>query len=325
MELKERHQRPERDIVICECFARDGLQHEALFVETDQKIDVLNTIAEAGFERIEVSSYSHPKHVPAFADCSAVVHGIQPHQDTWFKVTCPNQRAVERALADKPAGGKANELSLLASVSESHSQRNLRSTRAEQWDKIEQMVALADGQFRLVGVLSVALGCPFEGEISPATVLEDALHFAELGVQHITVGDTIGSATPKSVDHLFKLLQRESPEQVFIAHFHNTRGTALVNCMAAIEAGCTHVDTALGGVGGHPAQISYGGGMTGNTCTEDFVFMAEAQGLRTGIDLDRLMHLSQWCEAVLERPLNSLIARTGLKPAQLLEIGEYEI
>lgn len=298
-------------VVICECFARDGLQHEPAVIPTRAKIEVLDAITEAGFSRIEATSYSHPAQVPAFADASDVLKGIARREGVYYKATCPNLKAVERALADLAAGQGAEELSLLVSATEAHTERNLRTTREKQWRNIADMAALAGGRFRLIGVVSMAFGCPFEGQVDEASVVADIAHFASLGVRHVTVGDTTGHGTPSSVRRLFDRIAREVPEVTAIAHFHDTRGTALANCVAAYEAGCRWFDSALGGVGGHPAQIEYGEGYTGNVATEDLVNLFEAEGIRTGLDIDRLSKASLLGETVLGRRLQSRVARAG--------------
>ncbi|MFF4244728.1 hydroxymethylglutaryl-CoA lyase [Streptomyces sp. NPDC001822] len=302
-------------VTICECFARDGLQHEPTFVPTADKIALLDAFAEAGFRRIEATSYSHPKWVPAFADAGEVLAGVTRRPGVAFKATCPNPRAVERALADLERGAGAEELSLLVSASESHTQRNLRSTRAQQWGRVEEMAALADGRFRLVGVVSVAFGCPFEGRVDPGRVADDVARFVELGADAVTLGDTTGVATPRTVTALFERLGRAHPGLALISHFHNTRGTAVANAVAALEAGCRHFDSALGGVGGHPSKIGYGAGLTGNVCTEDLVSLFESMGVDTGIDLEALAAASRACEAALGRPLHSMVARAGFQPS----------
>ncbi len=299
-------------VTICECFARDGLQHEETFVPTGDKVALIDAFTDAGFPRIEATSYSHPERVPAFRDASDVLTGIRRRDGVYYKATCPNVRAVERAAADLDGGRGANEISLLVSATESHTQRNLRTSRDAQWANVAGMVQAAGGRFRLVGVVSVALGCPFEGPVDPGRVVEDVARFAELGVTLVALGDTTGLATPASVRAMFRRVAADLPGVTAIAHFHNTRGTGLANCVAALEAGCRHFDTAFGGVGGHPAEIQYGGGMTGNVATEDLVNLLEAEGVSTGLDLDRFMAASELCERVLGRPLYSMVARAGL-------------
>jgi hydroxymethylglutaryl-CoA lyase len=299
-------------ITICECFARDGLQHEPGFVATLEKIALIDAFSGLGFRRIEATSYSNPKVVPAFADASEVLAGIKRREGVFYKATCANLRAVERALADLDGGHGPNEISLLVSATESHSERNLKASREKQWASIAAMARAAQGRFRLVGTISVAFGCPFEGRVAPATVIDDARRFADLGVAHVTLGDTTGLATPRSTAGLFEALRAALPGVTPIAHFHNTRGTAIANCIAAYEAGVRFFDSAFGGIGGHPAQLVYGGGFTGNVATEDLVNVFEAMGVPTGLDLTALLDVAHRCEAALGRQLNSMVARSGL-------------
>ncbi|MBN3723281.1 hydroxymethylglutaryl-CoA lyase [Burkholderia sp. Ac-20379] len=303
------------DLILCECFARDGLQHEPDFIDTARKVALIDSFARAGFVRVEATSYSNPAVVPQFADATEVLRDLPRLPGVHYKATCANLRAVERALADLDAGYGANEISLLVSASESHSQRNLKQSREDQWQRVEAMAAAAQGRFRLIGTISVAFGCPFDGEIDPASVLRDVERFARAGVKHVTLGDTIGTATQASTQALFAQVLREFPEVQAIAHFHDTRGTGIVNYLAAYEAGVRWFDVALGGVGGHPAKVKYGGGVTGNVCTEDFVNVLETMGVGTGLDLAALLDISRACEDVLGRQLSSRVARTGFHPA----------
>lgn len=300
------------ELVLCECFARDGLQHEAAFLPTATKIAAIDRFAALGFGRVEATSFAHPKNIPQFADADAVLAGITRRPGTRFKATCVNPRSVERALAARQAGHGPEEISVLLSASEAHTRRNLNRSRAEQWANVEAMIAAASGKFVLVGTISVALGCPFEGAIDPAVVVADAGRLAALGVRLIAVADTTGMGTPRSVRALFRRLLEEVPGMQPIAHFHDTRGSAIANCIAAYEAGVRHFDSAFGGVGGHPVSIKYGGGYTGNVCTEDLAALFEAMGVRTGLDMDRLIETARWCEDTLQRPLRGMVTRSGL-------------
>ena len=298
------------DVTLCECFARDGLQHEPAFVPTAAKRALVERFAALGFPRVEATSYSNPKVVPHFADATEMLKSLARKPGVHYNATCANVRAVERALADLDAGYGANEISLLASATEAHSQKNLNRSRAEQWQNIEEMARAAKGRFRLIGTVSVAFGCPFEGKVDPASVADDVAKFHSLGVEHVALGDTIGAATPASVRDLFKRLKGGVP----IAHFHDTRGTGLVNYVAAYEAGVRHFDSSFGGVGGHPAKVKYGGGFTGNVCTEDLVNLFESMGIATGIDMDGLLATAEFCEQALGRELYGRVTRSGLNP-----------
>jgi hydroxymethylglutaryl-CoA lyase len=297
-------------VTLCECFARDGLQHEPAFVPTATKRALVERFAALGFPRVEASSYSNPKVVPQFADASELLKSIQRRSGVFYKATCANLRAVERGLADLDAGHGASEISLLVSATESHTRKNLNRSRAEQWENIKEMAAAAKGRFRMVGTVSVAFGCPFEGRVNPASVLADVDRFCELGVDHVALGDTTGMATPPAVRELFSNVESAVP----IAHFHDTRGTGLVNCVVAYEAGVRHFDSSFGGVGGHPAKVQYGGGFTGNVCTEDLVNLFESMGIDTGIDLEGLLATAEFCEQALGRELYGRVTRSGLNP-----------
>jgi hydroxymethylglutaryl-CoA lyase len=298
-------------VTLCECFAREGLQHEPGFVPTATKRALVERFAALGFRRVEATSYSNPKVVPQFADASDLLRNLKRRDGVFYKATCANVKAVERALADLDAGYGANEISLLVSATEAHTQKNLNRTRAEQWQNIAGMVAAAKGRFRMVGTISVAFGCPFEGKVDPGVVIADVARFAELGVHHVALGDTTGMATPSEVREMFKKIEQPV---VPIAHFHDTRGTGLVNYVAAYEAGMHHFDSSFGGVGGHPAKVKYGGGYTGNVCTEDLVSLFESMGIDTGIDLDGLLATAEFCEQALGRELNGRVTRSGLNP-----------
>ncbi|HEX5091072.1 MAG TPA: hydroxymethylglutaryl-CoA lyase [Burkholderiales bacterium] len=296
-------------VTLCECFARDGLQHEPAFVPTGTKRALVERFAALGFPRVEATSYSNPKVVPQFADASELLAALSRRPGTSYKATCANPKAVERALADLDAGHGADEISLLVSATEAHTQKNLRRSRAEQWTNVETMARAAQGRFRLVGTVSVAFGCPFEGKVDPGVVAEDVARFVALGVGLVALGDTTGLATPMSVRDMVRRLPGGATP---IAHFHDTHGTGLANYVAAYEAGIRHFDSSFGGVGGHPAKVQYGGGYTGNVCTEDLVNLFESMGIGTGVDLDGLLETARHCEQVLGRELHGRVTRSGL-------------
>src|SRR5437868_9580774 len=203
-------------VTLCECFARDGLQHETAFVPTMAKRASVGRFARLGFPRVEATSYSNPKVVPQFADASELLKSLERKPGVHYKATCANVRAVERALADLDGGFGANEISLLVSATEAHSQKNLNRSRAEQWQNIAEMARAAKGRFRLIGTVSVAFGCPFEGKVDPGVVAADVQRFHSLGVEHVALGDTIGTATPSAVKSLFGRMKGGTS----IAHFH---------------------------------------------------------------------------------------------------------
>jgi hydroxymethylglutaryl-CoA lyase len=289
------------------------------FVRVLEAIDAANSfdpnwVTVDGLEHPSEVAYSHRMSAMLdriYPDASELLKSLRRNPGVFYKATCANVKAVERALADLDAGHGANEISLLVSATEAHTQKNLNRTRAEQWQNIADMAGAGRGRFRLIGTVSVAFGCPFEGAVDPAGVLSDIERFAELGVRHVALGDTTGMATPKSVQSMFA---RFPAGMVPIAHFHDTRGTGLVNYVAAYEAGVRHFDSSFGGVGGHPAKVKYGAGHTGNVCTEDLVNLLESMGIDTGIDLDGLLATAEFCEQALGRELHGRVTRSGLNP-----------
>ena len=307
-------------VTLCECFARDGLQHEPEFVPTSLKLELLGRFAALGFRRIEATSYSNPSVVPQFADASELLSRLPKNSNIRYKATCANVRAVERAVADLEAGHGAGELSLLVSASDTHSRKNLNRGREEQWQNIADMVRVADGRFRLVGTVSVAFGCPFEGKVAQRVVREDVQRFLGLGVRYVTLGDTTGMATPASIKDMFSVLGRLR-YLIPIAHFHDSRGTGLVNYVSAYQAGVRYFDSSFGGVGGHPDKVKYGGGFTGNVCTEDLVSLFESMGIATGIDLEGLLDTARFCERTLGRELHGRVTRSGVNPLLDQPIG----
>lgn len=306
-----------RDVVLCECFARDGLQHEPEMLPTATKVALVRRFADLGFARVEATSYSNPKVIPQFGDASELLRALPRRPGVFYKATCANLRAVQRALADADAGFGANEISLLVSATDTHSLKNLARSRADQWENVREMALAANGRFRLIGTISMAFGCPFEGHVEAASVLADVARFREAGVRHVTLGDTTGTATPRSTANLFRSMRAEFPDVVPIAHFHDTRGTGLVNYVAALEQGVRHFDCALGGVGGHPAKVKYGGGHTGNVASEDLIDLFENMGVKTGIDMEGLLAAVEACEQALGRELHGRVARSGLNPLRL--------
>src|SRR5260221_14201921 len=237
-------------VTLCECFARDGLQHEPAFVPTAAKRALVERFAALGFQRVEATSYSNPKVVPQFADATDLLQSLARQPGVFYKATCANVRAVERALIDLDAGYGVNEISLLVSATEAHTQKNLNRSRAEQWQNIEDMVQAAKGRFRMVGTVSVAFGCPFEGKVAEDFVVSDVERFSRLGVNHVAIGDTTGVATPLSVKSLFSKIKGVTP----IAHFHDSRGTGLVDYVSAYEAGVGPFDSCLCGGTRVPSQ-----------------------------------------------------------------------
>jgi len=297
---------------LCECFARDGLQHEPSFVSSEQKIALLNRFSALGFSRIEATSFTHPGNVPQFTDADEVLRGIQRTAETRYKATCVNLKSVQRALAAADAGYGPDEISVIMVASDGLLKKAFKRSPEEQYGVIGAMIDAAQSRFELIGTISSALGCPFDGKIDPTRVVEYARWLAGKGARYIAIGDTTGMGNPRSVAKLFQQLLDAMPDIHFIAHFHDTRGAGLANCLAAYQAGVRHFDCAFGGTGGNPAKISYAEGHAGNVCTEDLVTMFESMGIGTGLNLADLLDTARHCEEVLGRELDGRVTRSGL-------------
>lgn len=299
-------------VVLCECFARDGLQHESTVLPTEVKVALIDGFSAMGFQRIETTSFTHPGNVPQFSDADEVLRRIQRRAGTSYKATCVNLRSIERALAAADAGFGPDEISMVLVATDALSARAFKRTRTELREVVAEMLMLAAGRFHITGTISGALGCHYEGAVDPRQVIADAAWFLERGVRSIAIADTTGMGDPASVARLFGELLQTLPDIVPIAHFHDTRGMGLANCLAAYQAGVRHFDCAIGGTGGHPAQLNYGQGHTGNVCTEDLAVMFETMGVPTGLHLEDLLPVVGACEKALGRSLDGRTARSGL-------------
>ena len=270
-----------RRIYINEVGTRDGLQMEAAFVPTEDKIALVNALSEAGLSKIEVTAFVSPKAIPALRDGEIVMREITRRPGTVYTALVPNVRGAERAI-----DAHTDELNLVMSVSETHNLCNLRMQRSQSFEALKQVIATAQQAQTPVNVsLSCCFGCPMEGDVPQAEVLDWVQRFADLGVQGITLCDTTGMAYPTQVHAMVAAFKARWPQLGLTLHFHNTRGMALANVLASIAAGADRFDASIGGLGGCP----YAPGASGNVVTEDLVFMFEAMGLRTGIDIERLL------------------------------------
>jgi hydroxymethylglutaryl-CoA lyase len=303
-------------VVVCECFARDGLQNEDAFVSTDLKVRFIDAATEVGFAKIEAASYAHPKYLPQFADTEDVLRRIRRKPGVSYLGLVPNAKGLDRCLEHRQKGYGPDAVGTILSASEPHNQANVKRSIAESRAEIEAICrrATKDG-LGVIGGIATSFGCPIQGDVPFDAVADLAVWYAGLGVQEILFGDTTGVANPGQVEAFFTRMRERVPEVACVAHFHNTRGTALANCVAALRVGVTHFDASVGGVGGRP-KFTEGNypkvmGFTGNACTEDLAAMFEELGARTGVDLDRLLDLGRLAEDILGRELHSHVVKTG--------------
>jgi hydroxymethylglutaryl-CoA lyase len=270
-----------KSLFIQEVGTRDGFQNEPRFIPTADKIALLDALSLCGLAKIEVTSFTSPKAIPALADADEVLRGIHRQSGVVYTSLVPNLKGAERAIA---AG--TDELNLVMSTSETHNLLNLRMTREQSVARLFEVVDLAKASGVALNVsLSTCFGCPMEGDIPEAVVFGFAERFLDRGVEGISLCDTTGMAHPGQVGGLCRNFRARFPEAQVTLHLHNTRGMGLVNVLAGIEAGVDRFDSSLGGIGGCP----YAPGATGNVCTEDLVHMLQAMGRSMDIDLPRLL------------------------------------
>ena len=298
------------DILVSEVGPRDGLQSIESILPTGVKIDWIRAQAAAGFREIEVGSFVPPKLLPQMADTADVVAAALEIPDLTVAVLVPNLRGAENAIA---AG--AHKISIPFSVSETHSLKNVRKTHEEMFTEIaaiaERVGQLPDqDRPHFEAGLSTAFGCTLEGTISEDLVVQSAERLMEAGVAEVGLSDTTGYANPRQVRRLVRRVRAAvGKEHITGVHLHNTRGLGLANALAAIDEGITTVDSSLGGIGGCP----FAPGASGNIVTEDLVFMLEAMGLSTGIDLEKLLEVRTiLSEALPDEPLYGFVPDAGI-------------
>ena len=260
-------------------------------------------MSQCGYTKIEVTSFTSPKAIPALRDAEAVMAGIARQPGVEYTVLVPNVRGAERAL-----GCGIDEANLVMSVSEPHNRSNLRMTREQSITQLKDVVAvIGSGPVAVNVSLSTVFGCPMQGDVPSADVLRFVERFAALGVRGVTLCDTTGMAYPSQVEALSRQVLERFPNLQVTLHFHNTRGMALANTLAALAAGVNRFDASLGGLGGCP----YAPGASGNVCTEDLVHMLELMGYETGMDLHRVLAASARLPGLIGHDTPSQILRAG--------------
>ena len=290
------------EVMIWEVGARDGLQNESAIVPTATKVEFIERLVDAGLAVVEATSYVRPEWVPQLADAADVMAALQRRPAVRYPVLVPNMRGLERALE-----ASVTDVAVFASATEAFAQRNLNRAYDDQWAMFAPVVDRARAEGLTVrGYLSMCFGDPWEGAVDPVAVVAGVGRLLDMGCHAISLGDTIGVATPGQVaDLLARLTAAGVPVESVGVHFHDTYGQALANTLAALRAGVTTVDSSAGGLGGCP----YAKSATGNLATEDLVYMLEGLGIRTGVDLDALVTTSAWMSGILGRPSPSRVVR----------------
>lgn len=298
-------------VVIVEMGLRDGLQNEKKVLDSATRVEFAKRLIAAGTKRVEIGSFVSPKWVPQMAGTAEVlqqtfaeVKAGSISKKTEFSVLVPNEQGMLEAIKHG-----VKEVAIFASSSESFSLKNINCTIEESFERFLPVMALAKKhKIKVRGYLSTCFGCPFEGKVSEAKVIKLAHRMYKLGVYEVSIGDTIGVAHVGQVESLFKKLKKVIPAKKLAGHFHDTRGQALVNILAAYKLGITIFDTSLGGLGGCP----YAPGATGNVATEDVVYMFQGMGVRMGLNLEKLLAINPWMAEKIEHPLPSKVGKVGI-------------
>jgi hydroxymethylglutaryl-CoA lyase len=278
---------------IVEMGPRDGLQNERAEVPTAVKVELIERLADAGLPAVEATAFVSPKWIPQMADHAEVLERIRRKPGVSYPVLTPNLKGFEAARA---AG--ATEVAIFAAASESFSRKNINCSIAESLERFKP-VALESKKYdiKVRGYVSCVLGCPYEGEIAPARAADVAAKLYEMGCYEVSLGDTIGTGTPGKTKALIEACAQRMPLDRLAGHYHDTYGQALANIYASLEMGVATFDASVAGLGGCP----YAKGATGNVATEDVVYMLHGLGIRTGIDLEKLVDIGQWICVILKK------------------------
>jgi hydroxymethylglutaryl-CoA lyase len=292
------------EVTIYEVGPRDGLQNEARQVPTTDKLRFIDALVASGIRDIEITSFVSPKWIPQLADAAEVARGVHRVPGVRMSALVPNRRGLETALA---SGMK--EIAVFLSASETHNKKNVNKTIAETLAAFDEVIphALA-ANVTVRAYVSTVFGCPYEGDVDPDRTVELTGQLRDMGVYQLSLGDTIGVANPAQTEDVLGRVLAKHPASSIAVHFHDTQGTALANCLVAIQMGITTIDSAAGGLGGCP----YAPGAAGNLATEDVVAMLHSMGVKTGIDLDKLTEASRMSATFVGHELPSKYLKAHL-------------
>jgi len=290
-----------KTVRLVEVGPRDGLQNEKPLLPTAVKIELIERLVACGLRCVEATAFVSPKWVPQMADAAAVMAGLPRREGVSHPVLVPNEKGLEAALA---AG--ASEIAVFAAASDAFSKKNINCSIKEALERFKPVVTRAqDANVKVRGYVSCALGCPYQGEVTPQAVADVAWALFEMGCYEISLGDTIGVGTPEKTKALIETAGRRVPIKKLAGHFHDTYGMAIANIYAALQAGVNVFDASVGGLGGCP----YAQGASGNVATEEVVWLLRGLGIECGVDLDALVDTAHWISAQLGRDPASKVAR----------------
>ena len=306
-----------KKVTLIEVGPRDGLQNEQKIISTQDKVKFVELLTKAGLKNIEVGSFVHPKWIPQLADSLEVIKELKLFKDVTFSALVPNMKGLDRAIQ---AGIK--RIAVFTAASETFAKKNLNMTIQESLNVFKEVVksALEKGM-SIRGYISTCFVCPYEGDIKKEKVLDLTGALIEMGVDEVSIGDTIGSASPKDVFETIGFVLNNIPKEKIALHFHDTYGAALANVTAGLELGITTYDSSAGGLGGCP----YAPGASGNLATEDLVDFLNKHNIQSGIDVEKLSKASLFMQNVLEKQLPSKVLQKLLtKPCHSRESGNLE-
>jgi hydroxymethylglutaryl-CoA lyase len=289
-------------VTVVEVGPRDGLQNEATALTVDERAELCNRLLEAGLPVVEVGAFVSPRWVPQMAGTAEVLRRVEPRPHQRVPVLVPNRKGFEEA---RQAGARA--IAVFTAASETFNLKNVNATIDESFERFAAFVPEARREGMWVrGYVSTCFGCPYEGPVDPAVVVGVTRRLVEAGCDEVSIGDTIGVGVPTQVGDVIGRLREVVPPSAIAVHFHDTRGTALANVLAALQEGVTIVDSSAGGLGGCP----YAPGASGNLATEDLLYMLQGMGIETGVGLDKVAAASRGLRARLGHPLPSRYLQT---------------
>ena len=292
-----------KKIKVTEVGPRDGFQSEKTILKTEDKVEIINNLIDAGFPRIEVSSFVSPKAIPQLADASTILENVKKDKNTTLAALVPNARGAVRA-----AEAKIDEIVVFLSASESHNKKNVNRSVQESLLGFREIVKIAeDNNIPIQGDIATAFGCPFEGNVLPKRLGEISKEYKIMGFKGVTLGDTTGMATPTVVTEAVNTIRDMVPDFEITLHFHNTRGIGLANVMTGLNLGITNYESCFGGMGGCP----FAPNATGNICSEDLIYLLHEMGIETGINLDKLITIAKKVEKLVGHKLPGQVMKAG--------------
>ena len=292
-----------KEVRVTEVGPRDGFQSEKTVLKTEDKIDIINNLIEAGFPRIEVSSFVSPKAIPQLADAETILNKVNRNSNTTLAALVPNSRGALRAVE-----AKLDQIVVFLSASESHNKKNVNRSVDESLQGFREIADIAGkNNIPIQGDIATAFGCPFEGNISPKTLANISKEYKKMGFRGVTLGDTTGMATPVVVTDAINAIRDNVPDFNITLHFHNTRGVGLANVMTGLNEGITDYESCFGGMGGCP----FAPNATGNICSEDLIYLLQEMGIKTGIDLDKTIAIAKKVENLVGHKLPGQVMRAG--------------